>query len=188
MVRLLWDWLFTLSKSDVIAIVNIVCTILIAIFVQKATSKSADAAVRTAELTEESIKLSKLVHELQQKEVINHKNALKVQNSIVLLKRSNEVLMAITHHDSWTIQNNLKQIKTELEMESEELAKTFTAEEVFIIFNAWEILKEYVDKYYIKGVYFGVEENRLAEKAPKVIEAFTEVKELMTKIIGELSL
>ncbi|WP_028592439.1 hypothetical protein [Paenibacillus massiliensis] len=172
-----------LESSDWIAVTNMIATLTLSIFVYKATKKSADATEETRKLTEESVKLSKLIHDIQQQESSKIRNSLRIQYTDILQRKTAKILNSITTHDAMRIHQEISKNFDSYHhgISPENLALSFNEEEVETINNAWTILNDYIDNYY-SITYKGQDMGKLAEKADGPILAFEGVKFLLQDI------
>ncbi|OOC59059.1 hypothetical protein [Paenibacillus ihbetae] len=177
-----------LSISDKIAIVNTVATILLSIttivlsvFVYGATKKAADAAEKTVNLTEESLKLNRKIQEMQAAEAEKLRNGLRMQYVDVLYKKCEQIRLSVTSMDAQEIHRSLSAIDYNHHVKPETLAFCFSTEELHVIKKAWSALDYYLNSYYRK-TYKGSEMGLLVTNAHIPISAFEELKGLLESI------
>lgn len=136
-----------LNYSDWIAIVNSLATLFLSLFVYRATRKSAEAAVKTAELTEESISLNKNINEFQQEDNLMYRRSLKYQYVKILISKTAYILKIMDNPEPNIINENLEVHHYKHHISPENLALCFTDSEVKLITDAWDAFEVYLQSH-----------------------------------------
>ncbi|WP_258297863.1 hypothetical protein [Paenibacillus peoriae] len=172
-----------LTSSDWISIFNIITTAALTFFVLRATKQSANAADKTVALTEESIKLSKQINELQQQQSASYRNSLRLQYVDILYKKTAKILDALGTTDAIVVYRAITELKDSYRhgLSPENLANCFTEGEVHHINDAWSVFNDYLDNYY-QSSYTGHGMGILVEKADGPIIAFEGIKLMLQDI------
>lgn len=171
-----------MDLGDYISIAGIISTIAIAIFVQRATSKAANAAVETVRLTEASINLSKSIADMQLNESNERKKALRHQYVEILWKKARLIKGAVGKTTGREINYYLKEFEFQHNISPENLAIAFEEREIKVIHNAWTVMKEYMEQYFKAEGYPGDSANLLITNADKPLEEFEIVVDLLERI------
>ncbi|MEK4056436.1 hypothetical protein MHB84_22980 [Paenibacillus sp. FSL F4-0087] len=180
------EWVKNLDSSDWISVINALATLVLSFFVYKSTNKASEAAVKTVQLTEQTLILNQSMVTDKEEEKRMYRNSLKYQYVKVLMKRSDDILKAITHSDGMKIHKNLTNLEYKHYISPENLALCFKDYEVKQIADAWYSFEIYLEKYY-KVTYSHDELNVLASHAGTSIENFTIINDLMTVLQKEIN-
>lgn len=170
-----------LSTSDWIAITNSLATIVLSWFVFRATKKSADATVKTTNLTEQSMQLNRQISDRHEKEAGERREALRIQYTDTLWRKTREISRMLSKLDGLGIHQSLSNYDISHEISAENLAIAFDSKEVRVIHDAWFVLENYLDNYY-KGTYIGDEIGILVTHADKPLEALKKAEQLLENI------
>lgn len=92
--RGIMEWIRNLSSNEWISVVNALATLILSFFVYKSTNKASEAAVKTVDLTEQTLLLNQSMSENKEEERKLYRNSLKYQYIKVLMKRSANILRA----------------------------------------------------------------------------------------------
>lgn len=179
------EWVKQLDSSDWIAIINAFATLILSFFVYRSTNRASEAAVRTVELTEQTLLLNHEMNESKDEEKLTYRNSLKYQYVRILLKRSQDILEAITHADGLTIHRNLKNLEYKHNISPENLALCFEEFDMKLITDGWWVFEKYLEEHYL-DVYPGNTINVLAAYADTSIDYFTRIRDLMDDSLMEI--
>ncbi|MFE6076925.1 hypothetical protein ACFVQB_20905 [Paenibacillus sp. NPDC057886] len=180
------EWIRNLNSSEWISVVNALATLILSFFVYKSTNKASEAAVKTVDLTEQTFLLNQSISDNKEEEKKMYRNSLKYQYIKVLMKRSDNILKAITYSDGMEIHKNLSTLEYKHYISSENLALCFNEYEVKQITDAWFVFEIYLDKYF-KETYSQDEINILARHAGTSIDNFTLIYDLMIVLQKEIN-
>lgn len=180
------DWVKNLDSSEWISVINALATLVLSFFVYKSTNKASEAAVKTVDLTEQTFMLNQSMVTDKEEEKRMYRNSLKYQYVKVLMKRSDEILKAITHSNGMEIHKNLTKLEYKHYISPENLALCFKDYEVKQITDAWFVFEIYLDKYF-KETYSQDESNILATHAGTSIDNFTLIYDLMILLQKEIN-
>ena len=184
--RGIMEWIINLSSNEWISVVNALATLILSFFVYKSTNKASEAAVKTVDLTEQTLLLNQSISENKEEERKLYRNSLKYQYIKVLMKRSANILRAITYSDGMEIHRNLSNLEYKHNISPENLAMCFNEHEVKQITDAWFVFEIYLDEYY-KEIYPDDETNILANYAGTSIDNFTSIYDLMIVLQKEIN-
>lgn len=180
------NWIIHLQANDWIAIVNALATLILSVFVYRATKRASEAAVKTVDLTEQTLLLNQAMNEAKEEETRAYRNSLKYQYVRILLKRSQDILDAITHPDGPTIHRNLINLDYKHNISPEDLALCFDNFDVKLITDAWWVFEKYLKKYFVLTPHMGEGDNALASHADTSIDYFTRIRDLMGDSLMEI--
>lgn len=172
------DWIEKLDSSDWIAIINAIATLFLSFFVYRSTNRASEAAVETTKLTKETFILNKTLNESKDEENRKFKNSLKYQYVRILMKRSEDILIAIKHNNGAVIDKNLKSLEYKHNISPENLALCFDELDVKLVTDAWIVFERYLEDYF-HYTYPGQTIKDLSTKNKESIDYFTRVLDLM---------
>ncbi|WP_127544917.1 hypothetical protein [Paenibacillus amylolyticus] len=184
--RGIMEWIRNLSSNEWISVVNAFATLILSFFVYKSTNKASEAAVKTVDLTEQTLLLNQSISENKEEEKKMYRNSLKYQYIKVLMKRSGDILKAITYSDGMEIHKNLSTLEYKHNISPENLALCFNEYEVKQITDSWFVFEIYLDECYRES-YSQDETNILANRAGTSIDNFTLIYDLMTVLQKEIN-
>lgn len=163
-----------MSTDNIIAVLGVVVTAFFTYMVYKATKATADVARETYEL-------NRSITEQEEKRISEQKRIMRRLLLPRISKESKLAYDAVVDIDYSNIYKKLVEAPETLSISEEDLANYFSTEEVSVMIRAWEVYEKYRSNYFRKN-YGGDGMKILLEKAPPVIEAFSELENLLNDI------